>query len=191
MRLQELHPSSVHYPIALLPLSVAADAIGTITDNKALLEVGRITMPVAAASAAVAGVLGLIAQEVVETDDEGMDMLVTHRTVNIGLLGVASAMAVYRLGRQRPGVGYLLTGAAGIGAMIYSAYLGGQMVYDRGVGVRAAGGVREEAAPPVHHVLEATRQSARHLVSGVRNTAKETMAGELVPALSRGRGDDR
>lgn len=191
MHLQELHPSAVHYPIALLPLSVAADAIGTLTGNKTLLELGRLTIPVAAGSAAVAGVLGLIAQEVVETDEEGMDMLVTHRTVNIGLLGVATAMAVHRLGRRKPGVGYLLTGAAGIGAMIYSAYLGGQMVYDRGVGVRAAGGLREEAAPPVHHVVDAARQSARHVATGVRHAVEESMAGELLPTLTRGGGGDR
>lgn len=191
MHLQELHPSSVHYPIALLPLSVAADAIGTLTGNRTLLDIGRLTIPIAAASAAVAGVLGLIAQEVVETDDEGMEMLVTHRTLNIGLLGVATAMAVYRAGRDRPGVGYLLTGAAGIGAMAYSAYLGGQMVYDRGVGVRTAGGLREEVAPPVRHILDAARQSARHVASGVRNTVEESMAGEFVPRLTSGRGNDR
>ena len=91
MHLQELHPSAVHYPIALLPLSIAADTLGLLTRNRSLLELGRLTMPVAAASAAVAGVLGLIAQEVVETDDEGMEMLITHRTLNLGLLGVAAA----------------------------------------------------------------------------------------------------
>lgn len=185
MHLQELHPSSVHYPIALLPLSIAADAIGVITDNRALLEVGRVTMPIAAVSAAVAGVLGLIAQEVVDTDDEGMEMLITHRTLNLGLLGAAAAMAVHRVGRKRPGPGYLVAGAAGIGAMIYSAYLGGQMVYDRGVGVRKAGGLREKAAPPVRHVREATVQSARHVASGARHLAEETLAGELVPTLTR------
>lgn len=185
MHLQELHPSSVHYPIALLPLSIAADAIGVITDNRSLLEVGRITMPIAAASAAVAGVLGLIAQEVVETDEAGMEMLITHRTLNLGLLGVAAAMAVHRIGRKKPGPGYLMAGAAGIGAMIYSAYLGGQMVYDRGVGVRTAGGLREEVAPPVRRVREATAQSAKHVVSGARHAAEETLSGELVPRLTR------
>src|SRR5690606_10448007 len=147
MRLQELHPSSVHYPIALLPVSLAADALGLLTHNRRLLEVGRLTMPLAAASAAVAGVLGLIAQEVVQTDEEGADMLVTHRTLNLGLIGIAAGMAVKRLGEKKPDVGYLAVGAVGLGAMIYSAYLGGQMVYDRGVGVRTAGGLREDLAP--------------------------------------------
>src|SRR5690606_11711924 len=97
MRLQELHPSMVHYPIALLPVSLVADALGLLTRNRSLLEVGRLTMPVAAVSAAVAGVLGLIAQESVELDDEAMDMLISHRTLNLGLIGLGAAMAVKRM----------------------------------------------------------------------------------------------
>jgi uncharacterized membrane protein len=102
MRLQELHPSAVHYPIALLPVSLAADALGLLTGNRSLLEVGRLTMPAAAVSAAVAGVLGLIAQEVVDTDEEGAAMLATHRTLNLALIGVAGAMAMKRFGQKKP-----------------------------------------------------------------------------------------
>ena len=69
--------------------------------------------------------------------------------------------------------------------MIYSAYLGGQMVYDRGLGVRTAGGLREEVAPPVRNVREATAQSARHVAAGVRHAAEETLSGEVVPRLTR------
>ena len=183
MHLQELHPSAVHYPIALLPLSIAADTLGLITRNRSLLEVGRLTMPVAAASAAVAGVLGLIAQEVVETDDEGMEMMITHRTLNLGLIGIAGAMAARRVGQKKPSAGYLAVGAMGIGAMIYSAYLGGQMVYDRGLGVRAAGGLREEAAPPLTHPRDAAVMSGRHVAQGARHAVEETMSGQLVPSL--------
>lgn len=183
MRLQELHPSAVHYPIALLPVSLAADALGLLTRNRSLLEVGRLTMPAAAASAAVAGVLGLIAQEVVRTDEEGAEMLVTHRTLNLGLIGMAAAMAAKRVRAKKPTMPYLAVGAAGVGAMIYSAYLGGQMVYDRGVGVRTAGGLREEVAPPLTHPREASVMSARHIVQGARHAAEETWGGQLVPTL--------
>jgi uncharacterized membrane protein len=183
MRLQELHPSSVHYPIALLPVSLAADALGLLTRSRSLLEVGRLTMPVAAASAALAGVFGLIAQEVVQTDDEAAEMLATHRTLNLGLIGLAGAMAVKRVGVKKPGLGYLAVGAAGLGAMIYSAYLGGQMVYDRGVGVRKAGGLREEVAPPLTHPREAAAMSARHIAQGARHAAEDTLSGQLVPTL--------
>lgn len=187
MRLQELHPSVVHFPIALLPVSIASDALGLLTDNRSLMELGRLTMPIAAASGALAGVLGLIAQEVVQTDEEGAAMLVTHRTLNLGLIGAAAAMAVSRLRRKKPDPAYLAIGAAGIGVMIYSAYLGGQMVYDRGVGVASAGGLLEDAAPPLTRPGEATVKSARHIARGARHMVEETMDGQLVPALVGGR----
>jgi hypothetical protein len=74
-------------------------------------------------------------------------------------------------------------GAIGLGAMIYSAYLGGQMVYDRGVGVRAAGGLHEEVAPPLTEPGRAARMSARHIATGARHAVKDSMAGQLVPTL--------
>ncbi len=48
MRLQEIHPSLVHYPLALLPLSIGADLIGRATGNKAPQDLARATMPLAA-----------------------------------------------------------------------------------------------------------------------------------------------
>lgn len=186
MRLQEIHPSLVHFPIALLPASLAADAIGRLTGNRALLEAGRLSMPVAAASAAVAGVFGLIAQEAVNTDGPAHDYLVTHRNLNLGLIGLTAVMAAKRLRRRRPSLGYLLAGAAGLGAMSYSAYLGGHMVYDLGVGVKAAGGVREGAAPEIlpDNVEEVARVARDHLVQGARHTMEHLRQGEVAPLLS-------
>lgn len=48
MRLQEVHPATVHAPITLLPLSLTADVLGRLTGNDGLLELGRRTMPLAA-----------------------------------------------------------------------------------------------------------------------------------------------
>jgi uncharacterized membrane protein len=41
MRLQELHPSIVHFPIALLPTALAADALGPLSGSETLMEMGR------------------------------------------------------------------------------------------------------------------------------------------------------
>jgi uncharacterized membrane protein len=46
MRLQEVHPATVHAPITLLPLSLAADVLGRLTGNDGLLELGRRTTEV-------------------------------------------------------------------------------------------------------------------------------------------------
>jgi uncharacterized membrane protein len=183
MRLQELHPAVVHFPITLLPLSLGADALGRLTRSRSLLEIGRMTMPLAAAGAAVAGIFGLIAQEVVQTDDEGAEMLATHRTLNLGLIAMTAAMAVKRFGQKKPDDAYLAVGAAGLAAMFYSAYLGGQMVYDLGVGVRRSGGLRDDVAPPLTRPVDATVMSAKHIVRGAQHAVQDMASGQIAPTL--------
>lgn len=119
--LQEMHPAMVHFPIAFLPLSLGADALGRLTGDYALLEMGRRTMPLAAASAVTAAAFGLIAQQAVHAKGRAHDLLVTHRTLNAGLVGITAAMAARRMRTHRPGLGYLAVGLAALAAMGYSA----------------------------------------------------------------------
>lgn len=51
IRLQEMHPALVRLPIALLPLAVGADVIGTVTDNESLLSFGQKAICIVAAGA--------------------------------------------------------------------------------------------------------------------------------------------
>jgi uncharacterized membrane protein len=188
MRLQELHPAMVHYPIVLLPATLAADALGRATGNTTLLDVGRAGMVATAGSALLAGLAGLIAQESSRFEDEAAhDLLVTHRTLNLGLIGLTAVLAARRAQRRRPSLGYLLAGLAGLGVMGYSAYLGGHMVYEHGVGVKEAGGLRENEAPELRpgETGNVLATSAQHLVQGVRHAAGDTARGEIVPWLTR------
>lgn len=186
MRLQELHPALVHFPLALLPTAIAADALGRATGSEKLSELGRTLMPIAATSAAVAGVAGLIAQQTVELDDHTTDMVITHRNINLGLVGVAALMARSRVKQEKPGLGYLLLGLAGIGAMTYSAYLGGHMVYNHGVGVEKAGGLNEEQAPELRadNLGEVARVAGRHISEGTKVTVDEFRQGKIAPVLT-------
>lgn len=187
MRLQELHPSLVHFPVALLPVAVGADLVGRLTGSRTLLEVGRRLMPLAAAGAAVAAVTGLAAQEEVKAEGGALDMLITHRNLNLALVGVATAMAVWRSARERPTATYLALGVAGTGVMTYTASLGGGMVYEHGVGVAAARGVRERDVPELRlgTLASAGRTLARDIASGARLTVQEIAEGKLVPALGQ------
>lgn len=184
--LQELHPATVHYPLALLPLSVGADLLGRITGDYALLEMGRRTMPLAAASAGVAAGFGFVAQQAVRAEGQAHDLLVTHRTLNALLLGVTTGMAVVRRRRHRPGLGYLAVGLAAMGTMAYSAYLGGRMAYEHGVGVKPAGGLNEARGPEVRfeNVGRAAEIAAGNLAEGAAHAVAETASGELAPALT-------
>ena len=192
MRLQEVHPALVHFPLALLPLSIGADLLGRATGSKALTDLGRRTMPLAAASGLVAGVAGIMAQTEVNAEGEALEMLQTHRTLNLGLVGVAAAMAAYRARTEKPGLGYLLAGLVGLAVLDYSAYLGGSMVYHLGVGVEAADGVRPDPPVPELTAPRAARTALSDVQKGIQLTVDETAKGQLVPGLAgRLRGESR
>ena len=183
LRTHELHPSLVHFPLTLVPTALVVDAIGDATDNEALMNVGKVLMPIAAASAAVAGIAGFIAQGAVKAEGRAHDLLVTHRNLNAALIGTTAAMAIARQTRSRPGLGYLLLGAAGLIGMGYTAYLGGKMVYSHGVGVEPHG-VDIDQSPELRPgvLSHAARESARHIMQQARASAQELRAGEIAPA---------
>lgn len=187
VRLSELHPSLVHFPIALLPVAIGADAVGRVTGRRDLLAVGRVGIVLAAASTALAGVFGFIAQEEVDIDERAHPVLATHRTLNIAALGLVTALAVRRVAKKRPSAAYLLAGAATVAAVTFSGYLGGKLVYAHGAGVAKANGIY---GPDPEILPRAERGAARtalaDLVHGVEHTARDMAKGTLVPALRGG-----
>lgn len=185
MKLHELHPALVHFPLTLLPMSIGADAIGRITGNRRLMWLGERGIAAAALTGAVAGASGLIAQEEVNVEGETMDMLITHRNLNISAVGIMSAMAARRAQMDRPSLPYLLTGLAAIGAMTYSAYIGGTLVYQHGVGVELAGGTYEGGGPELtpENAGQVASAIGEGLSHGVQHLVKETAEGKLVPSM--------
>jgi uncharacterized membrane protein len=162
---------------------VAADLIGRLTNNDSLMDMGRQLMPVAAASVAATGIAGFAAQEAVKTSDVSHDILVTHRTLNIGLLALSVGLAAVRSRSRRPSTGYLLAGLAGAALVTYSGYLGGRMVYAHGVGVAPADGIEPERTPEVPHdgFGRAARASASNVGQAIRHTAQEMAEGQIAP----------
>lgn len=187
LRLHEVHPSLVHFPLALFPAAIAADLVGRITGSRALMALGRRLMPVAAGSALAAGAAGLVAQEAVKAEGRAHDLLSTHRNMNLGLIGLALAMSAARVRSAQPGAGYLLAGLGAMAAMQFTAYLGGKMVYEHGVGVRPAGGLDEARSPELRRgtAREAMRLSGENARQGARHAAAELRRGEIAPALRR------
>lgn len=185
IRLEQIHPMLVHFPLALLPLSVGADALGRATSNDALLAFGKTAACGAAVGALASAATGLIAGEEVNVEGESMDMLITHRNLNVVATMVASGMAVWRFGRRTPSAGYLAIGAVGIGVVAYSAYLGGKLVYEIGVGVKPAKGVYREDAPTLSpgRMGAFVQAAGAGLVNGVKHLVQEVGQGKLAPTL--------
>ena len=187
MRLHEVHPSLVHYPLALLPLAVVTDTLGYLTRNRRLLAAGRWATLLTAATAAAAGTAGLLAQEEVVAEGKARDLLVTHRTMNIALTLATAVLAAWRWRRRAPSPLSLAVGAVGLGAMSYSAYLGGRMVYEHGVGVMPALGVK----PGRGRLLRPGNldEAAEEIRDGVTHAAADPR-GDFLPHVTNGRAHE-
>jgi uncharacterized membrane protein len=183
--LQEMHPALVHFPIALLPLAVGADAVGSLTDNVSAFSLGQKAICIAAAGAVASAVTGLIAGEEVNVEGASQDMLMTHRNLNLIATVVASGMALWRLQHPKPSRTYLAVGAAGVGVLAYTAYLGGKLVYQVGVGVEPARGVYRPDAPKLKsgQVASFIKTAGTDFVHGIEHMVEEVAKGKLVPTI--------
>lgn len=191
IRLEQVHPAVVHVPIAMLPLAVGADLLGAVTDSRSLSAFGRGAIATAAVGAVAAAATGLIAGEEVNVEGPSRDTLMTHRNLNAAATVIASCMAVWRSGNDRPGTGYFAAGLAGIGVLAYTAYLGGKLVYEAGVAVAPAEGVYRPDAPTLQagQVGEFLRDAATDLAHGVEHMAEELRQGYVVPAIAGKRNE--
>jgi uncharacterized membrane protein len=193
MRLQELHPAVAHFPIALLPAAIIADAVGVAKDDERMSEMGRLLMPAAVASMALTGVLGFAAQGGVRTDEKSEQMLITHRTLNVSGLIAALALAALRSRTSRPGPAYLAAGLGLSALLVYSGYLGGRMVYEHGVGVKTANGLQKGRAPqfPGESLRTSARLTLADTGAAMGQMARDTVSGRLVPHFTESRSSAR
>ena len=185
IHLQEMHPALVHLPIALLPLAVGADMAGSVTGSDSVLSFGQKAICIAAAGAVASAVTGLIAGEEVNVKGASQDMLITHRNLNFIASVVATGMAIWRVNHRKPTAAYLGIGAAGVGILAYTAYLGGKLVYDVGVGVQPAHGVYRSDAPTLRsgQVGAFVKSAGADLVHGVQHMVEEVGKGLLIPTI--------
>lgn len=185
MRLQEVHPALVHFPIVLLPAALAADAVGAATASRPLLDAGRCLMPAAAASMAIAGLAGLAAQDAVKVEGTAHRLLTTHRNLNIALLALTTFLAGARARQRKPSPAHFLGGLGALALMTYTGYLGGKMVYQQGVGVANAGGVRDDKAPEIRpdNAGKVARTAVDDVEHALKHTAHHLAKGEIAPAL--------
>lgn len=188
LRLEEMHPALVHVPIAFVPVSVGADFIGRITDNRPLAAFARTAIAVGAAGAVASGISGLIAGEEVNVEGRSRDMLITHRNLNFLAMLTAGGMALWRARRREPNAAYLATGAAVSGVLAYTAYLGGKLISTFGVGVSPAKGIYRPDAPALGSAPAGAfaKAAATDLVHGIEHMVEEVAKGQLIPALTGG-----
>jgi uncharacterized membrane protein len=140
MRVHELHPSVVHLPIALLPAAAGVELLAATAQNRLKREaydrVGRKLWWATTASAALAGFAGFAAAHETKPErKDTQDAMFAHGLGNTVLLLAATGVTIWRSG-HRAGP---FTAALGMGAVagaLYTAWLGGELVYGHGLGVK-------------------------------------------------------
>jgi uncharacterized membrane protein len=145
LRVHELHPATVHAPLVLLPTAGIVDLLAAMSPRDDTLDdLGRTLWWATFASALGAGLAGMAASQEVSLDGEdARDMMWLHGAGNLGLVLGALGIASLRSGRRAT----FTTGISGLAASalaVYTAYLGGQLVYSHGAGVKALGGAPAE-----------------------------------------------
>jgi uncharacterized membrane protein len=191
MRVHELHAAAVHGPLVLLPAAAAVDLGAAISGNRRTAELGRRLWWFTVGAAGVAGIAGLAASQEVRTDEpETSDMLWLHGVGNFAILLGGLALALWRTYR-RPSVAAASLGLGAAALAGYTAYLGGELVYTHGVGVRP-NGVRES---PCLLSRAAPGTFARDAVGGLRwliaRTARAIFRRELPDRRAFGAGGER
>ncbi len=152
-----LHPAVVHFPIALVVLSVGADAVGWALGSRAiassLFAAGWLALGGAALSAVVAVGLGIRDMRRATIADEVHKQVHYHRRVGFSVLGALALLFTWRMsqvlaGHAGVGLVYLLAGAAILALVGYQGWLGGELVFRHRVGVRAVpdGGMHDMAS---------------------------------------------
>jgi uncharacterized membrane protein len=136
MHVHELHAASIHTPLVVLPAAALVDLAASLSGDRRQAGLGRKLWWLGVGAGALAGVAGMAASQEIKADDaRSEDMMWLHGAANFAILLSATGMAFWRSFR-RPSVGSAAIGLAACGAAMYTAYLGGEMVYAHGVGVR-------------------------------------------------------
>jgi len=139
-----LHPLIVHFPFALLTLSVLAQWAGLWRRNPGLSTFAWWTQVWGTIGLALAVGTGLLAKSTVKIPEAALALISTHE--QLAFLS-ASAFAILFFWRipSSPGLpkGYellfLVVFTVAVGVMLAGAWFGGEMVYRFGVGVSRTG----------------------------------------------------
>lgn len=180
MRTHELHPSVVHAPLALLPATAVVDLLAALSPlDRRLDRVGRRLWWATAGGALFVGLTGMAASQEIELRNRrARDIMFLHGIGNFGLVLAAFGVAAWRR-THRASLSSAFAGVAASAASLYTAWLGGELVYSHGAGVKALGGAAAEApallsaAAPARLARDAVRGLGWLLSRGRRAAAGE------------------
>lgn len=133
-----LHPLLIHFPIALLLLSLVFDLSAYIRPSETFVAAALYTMGAGIVMALIAAGPGLIDWLDIRSDHPAKRIGIYHMVLNLTVVALYIVNFLVRYNgpiESRPSILPFLLSLIGIGILGVSGYLGGMMVYDDGIAV--------------------------------------------------------
>ena len=136
-----LHPQSVHFPIAILLLAGGLYIFAYFQKKDIYHPMAYLLHTIGLISAAISILTGRWASTDINIEGEVESILNQHEWIGYICLWLYSLLWVWQYLRRkrmqnREGTSFLVLYAVISCLLIYTAHLGGEMVYEYGVGVR-------------------------------------------------------
>lgn len=140
---QNIHPLFVHFPIALVLVTLFFEAVWWVTKKEQFRTFATWLLYLSALSAVAGAVTGLLASNGLGHDAPNHEFVHAHRDIMYWMTGLllATTTAVIFMKNLREGstrrlliVPLLIVS----GLLVYGADKGGQLVFELGIGVKAA-----------------------------------------------------
>jgi uncharacterized membrane protein len=138
-----LHAALNDLPPALLPMSVLFDLLGIFFRRESLRAAAFWTLVFGVLGTVAAIVAGLFAADVVQHSEQAHAIMETHETLAFIVLGIFGILALWRIVRrgvwsEKEQPVALTAGVIGVAILIYTASLGGKLMFDHAVGIPTA-----------------------------------------------------
>ena len=144
-----LHPALVHFPIVLLVVSVLADFLAVLIAGESLRDVGWWALLGATGSGVMTLLAGIFDMYRAALTEAAHERVHQHMKVGFVLVTVIAGLTIWRgmihfeQGVEL-GVAYMTVAFLAVGLAVVQGWLGGELVYTLGVGVRS-----QDASTPV------------------------------------------
>ena len=140
--LENIHPLVVHFPIALLSVFFVLDLVGTLVKKPQWRGIASAFLYIGTLAALFTVIAGLIAEDSVAHGGNIHEIMEKHEDLGMAILSLATALSAWRLKHKGLFQGYLNGVFLALSALlcvliVLAADLGGLMVYQYGVAVKA------------------------------------------------------
>jgi uncharacterized membrane protein len=137
-----VHPICVHFAVALTVFGVGLDCIGSVRGEANWQQAGRFCFFAGVVATGLAVLSGWIEQQLPRPtslyDTQVQALLFYHEYLGYGLLGFFVVLAVARIQiAGRLPLLFVMLSVLGLAGLVVQGYLGGELVYRYGAGVRA------------------------------------------------------